>query len=1036
MQGIPKTMKTTRRLLSIAAFVMISTLNSFAQKSLYFSENDRLYEEALELFDKEKYAAAQERFKEFAKNVDNPQDELRVNAEYYQGICALYLFHKDAEYELERFVAEHPDSRWVEKAYLELGSYSYQRKRYKKALEWFEYLDPLDLSTKDRIPFYYRRGHSRFEENDMQGAKSDFAEVKDLDSEYSKAALYYYSHIAYAENNHQTALNGFQQLKNDPSFAPLVPYYIAQIYYKQNKYEDLIVYAEPLMDSGAVTAPKRVPEIARLLGDAYYRREDFPKALHYLDIYHRGSQKADITRTDFYQYGYTRYRVGKYPEALESFNESSKEEDEMGQSSLYHMADCYLKLDQKPYARTAFKKASELDFNRAVKEDALFSYAKLAYELSYNPFNEAIVAFEDYLEDFPDSPRRDEAYNFLLDVYLKTKNYDAALRSLDKIQNKDARAKEAYQLVSFNRGVELFQGGNYSEAAIYFDRVKTYPLSNLLIAEAIYWKAEIAYKEKKYTQAASLFNQFLAEPGSFTSGYYDDGNYGAGYSLFKEKKYVSAITAFRKYIDSNADKDPVKASDALLRLGDCYYVNKEYVKAIGFYDQAISKNERMQDYAIFQKAICFGLKGESDKEIAVLKQLLEEQPDSRYIVDAKFQIAKASLGRDNLVDAERYYEMIINDHSTSPYMGKSLLDLCLIYKKKGDNDAALGAFDRILELYPNDKILQDALGIVRSVLLDKRGPDYLANLSDKHGVLNISKAELDDEMFFAAADHYFKSDCNKAISSLENYLSKFSPAIHANEAHYYIAECYFKAQETEKALEHYNYVITQPVNDNTEGSLIGAATILYNAQNYAAALELYRDLENVAVQKNNVLEALIGQMRCYSKTGDTGQAMAFANRVIGDTGTPESIRKEALLMRGKTQKSIGDLDNAYKDFAELAKGSGVKAAEAKYLMGEIAYEKKAYKPAEKELFELIQNFSSYSEFKYKGFLLLSDVYVALEDYFQARATLNTIMDNVSEPWVIDEARKRIDQLDRLENPAPTKQLQSTPDEIDLNPENE
>jgi TolA-binding protein len=1029
-------MKTLRRILSGATLLVILTSSAVAQKSSYFTENDRIYEEALELFDKEKFAAAQERFKEFANNVDNPRDELRVNAEYYQGICALYLYHKDAEYELERFVAEHPDSRWVEQAYLELGSYNYLRKKYKKTLEWFAFLDPLSLSSKNRTKFYYQRGHSRFEESDFAGAKSDFAEVKDSESDYSKAATYYYSHIAYQENNHQTALNGFQQLKNDPGFAPLVPYYIAQIYYKQGKYDDLIAYAGPLLDSAQTAAPKRVPEIARLLGDAYYRKEDYKTAESYLDIYHQGSQKADITRADHYQYGFTRYRNGKYTEALESFNESSKEEDEMGQSSLYYMADCYLKLEQKPYARTAFKEASELDFNRAVKEDALFNYAKLAYELSFNPFNEAIIAFEDYLEDYPDSPRRDEAYNFLLDVYLKTKNYEEALRSLDRIQNKDARAKEAYQLVSFNRGVELFQAGKFSEAATYFDRVKTYPTSNLLIAEAIFWKAEIAYREKKYTQATSLYNQFLAEPGSFTSGYYDDGNYGAGYALFKEKKYVSALAAFRKYIDSSNAKDPVKKNDALQRLGDCYYVNKEYNKAINYYDQSIAMNERMQDYAIYQKAICLGLDGKTAQEISVLKKLLNEQPDSRYLVDAKFQIAKASLGYDNLADAENYYEMIVEEHASSPYMGKALLDLCLIYKKKGDNQAALNAFDRILELYPNDKILQDALGIVRSVLIEERGPDYLANLSDKHGVLNISKSELDDEMFYNAADFYFKNDCEKAINALENYLSKFSPAIHASEANYYIGECYFKAQNNDEALEAYNFVIKQPVNEFTEGSLIGAATLLYNAKNYTGALEHYRDLENVAVQKNNVLEALIGQMRCHSKLGEDTQALAFANRVISDTGTPESIKKEAILMRGKTLKQQGDLDNAYKDFAELAKGTGARAAEAKYLMAEIAYEKKAYKPAEKELFELIQNFSSYSEFKYKGFLLLSDVYVGLDDYFQARATLNTILDNVSEPWVIDAARERIQKLDALENPPPTGNLQSEPDEIDLNPDNE
>ena len=43
-------------------------------------------------------------------------------------------------------------------------------------------------------------------------------------------------------------------------------------------------------------------------------------------------------------------------------------------------------------------------------EDALFSYAKLAFELSYNPLDDAITAFQRYLDKYPNSIRRDEAY--------------------------------------------------------------------------------------------------------------------------------------------------------------------------------------------------------------------------------------------------------------------------------------------------------------------------------------------------------------------------------------------------------------------------------------------------------------------------------------------------------------------------------------------------------------------------------------------------------------------------------------------------
>ena len=65
------------------------------------------------------------------------------------------------------------------------------------------------------------------------------------------------------------------------------------------------------------------------------------------------------------------------------------------------------------------------------------------------------------------------------------------------------------------------------------------------------------------------------------------------------------------------------------------------------------------------------------------------------------------------------------------------------------------------------------------------------------------------------------------------------------------------------------------------------------------------------------------------------------------------------------------------------------------------------------------------------FLLLSDVYIGLEDYFQARATLNTIIDNVSTEWVIDEAKARLQILNGIENRS-LQQGKTEDVEIDLN----
>src|SRR5690606_12808625 len=110
--------------------------------------------------------------------------------------------------------------------------------------------------------------------------------------------------------------------------------------------------------------------------------------------------------------------------------------DEMAQNAYYHLADCYVKTNEKEKAKMAYDAASKLDFNEKIKEDALFNYAKLTYELSYSPFNETIKAFDKYIELYPNSEKNNEAYTILSEVYMVTKNYKDAITSIEKIKVK------------------------------------------------------------------------------------------------------------------------------------------------------------------------------------------------------------------------------------------------------------------------------------------------------------------------------------------------------------------------------------------------------------------------------------------------------------------------------------------------------------------------------------------------------------------------------------------------------------------------
>lgn len=1024
--------------LPLLCLILACAFSSAAQRPIYQYDPSLLYREAIDLFDHEKFVPAKEKFEQFIDQEKDTQHALRINAEYYTGLCALYLNHQDAEFLLEKFVREHPDSPWKQHAFFELATVSFQKKSYKKALEWFEKVDERELTAEDRLEFRYKRGYSYFETGKPAEARQDFFEAKAAPGEYQQAALYYYSHVAYEQNDLQTALEGFNQLEKDPNFSPIAPYYITQIYYKQKRYDQLLEYAPPVLKSAQANAVKRAPEMARLIGDAHFIKAQYAEAVPYLEQFQEGAEKSTITRQDNYQLGYAYYRTGAYQKAIDEFAGCAGENDELYQLATYNLADCYLKLDKKEYARNAFGEAANMEANKEVQEDAMFNYAKLAFELSYNPFHEAITAFEEYLTKYPNSARRDEAYEFLLNVYMKTRNYEKALTSLDKIQNKDNRVKEAYQVVAYNRGVELFQAEKYADAERYFDKVSTYPVNPLLNSEAKFWKAEISYRQRDYNKAIQRYNAFLNEEGAIQSEFYGLANYGIGYCYFKlgneednseqmRQLYSNANTAFRKYADGAGTKDARKVSDANLRIGDCFYITKNYAQAVQYYDRVADNDAVNKDYAMYQKAMCYGFDGKADQKAWVLKNLLTDMPDSKFEVDAKYELAKTYLQQNRLSEAKTYYDDIVKNHSTSPYVKRALADLCLVYVKEGNTEKAKSTWNALYTAYPNDPVLADAVAAVRSTLIED--PEF-QNQIRTIKYINISNEDIESEVYKKASGYVIDGDCNKGIEKITAYLQQYQPAYYGVEANYFLGICYFDQNNLDKALESFAFVINQPLSDYTEESLKLSATMHYNRKNYTLALQNYQQLETVAVIKNNVLEAQIGIMRCQYYLGNMAFAKEYADKVIANPNTPEEIRTSAYLWRGNARLSNEDYGAANADFKEVIKRGGFYAAEAKYKLAFILYKQAEYKKAEAEVFQLLEKYSSSEEFKFRGYLLLADVYIGMQDYFQARATLNAIIENVSVDWVLQEANAKLAELDALENIGNGRSERQ--DEINLN----
>lgn len=1009
----------------LSVFCLFLSLSVQAQKTRIYNDKYTIYREALDLYDKEKFSAAQDKFSEAIQKIADKHDEVSVNAEYYYAMCALKLFHPDAEFLLQQFITLHPESPQVKTVYLQLGRHFFNNKKWKKAITYFDLVDRYHLNSKELAEYYYKRGYSCFQIKDYNAAARNFAEIKDTENDYAEPATYYYSHIAYNDDNYQAALEGFQKLRNSSTFRSLVPYYVAQIYYKQGKYDQVVVYVPPILDTAKGT---QKTELAHLVGDSYYRLQKYDIAVPFLEQY---MSAITPTREENYQMGYAYYRSGFQSKAIPYLNKATNVKDAMGQLAFYHLADCYVKTNEKTYARNAYEGAAGMDFDKKVQEDAMFSYAKLAYELSYNPFHEAITALQDYLERYPNSSRHDEAYSFLINVYMTTRNYQSAQTALEKIKNKDFRFQSAYQIVSFNRGVELYQLAKYKDAIVNFEKVKTYPIDKKLNSESKYWIAESYFKMNDFQQAISAYESFQQEPGAYSSKNYNLANYNIAYAWYERGMddlqkthsnedqngyFGNSLYAFRKYVNDKAEGDKIRLVDASLRIGDIYYFKKENENAIEFYQKAYDLNSGSRDFALYQSALCRHLLKKYDSAVETYKKLIREFPNSNYVPSATFEIGNIYRENEQESNAIDYYQQFLSKYPNNQDVHVAIRYLGLLYYKQKNYSKSETYYRQLLTQYPADT--KAALDGLKEVLGAQNRLDEWSALVEQYDKQGTSSEDVEITYWTAAESAYMDNQCENAIERTNKYIQKYPNGKYILNARFYRAECNYSLGNKEVSVADYEYVFGVAENPFMEVTSSRLGGMMFAKKDYPMSNKYYLQLEKVASAPESFMESYLGLMRGFYLLNDPDNAVVYAEKVLKDNTVSADIQSEAHFIIGMSKLLLKDYDAAFdqlKQTTTLTK-TGWRWAEARYHLAEIYFLKVENKKCETEIMNFVKVKPNFDYWIAKSYILLGENYMAMGDAFQAKATLKSVIDHyVGDDDIVATAQAKYDAIVSQEN---------------------
>lgn len=980
-----------------------------AQPTNTITDPEKKYKEAKELFVKEQFALAYPLLKElkeqYPDNSISNHTYLNNDVNYFYTVCELKLVQPVAEDEAKQYIAVVSNEPRRQLMSYHLAKFYFTKEDFSNAITYYERAGLDNLSNEEIADAKFERAYCYFNLKKFEEAKPLFDEIHQLPgNKYYFAANYYYGFISYYDRQYNEALKAFKLVETREEYKGVVPYYIAEIYYFQGKKDESLRYGESVLARGGTLYYEK--EMKLLMGQLHFERKEFAKALPLLEYYVDHSDKVD--KEILYEVSYCYYQDNQLQKAIAGFKQLSNQKDSMGQNSMYLLGDCYLRTGQKANARNAFQYCAYNNSNAKQQEVSRFIYAKLSYELGYQDI--ALNELKKFLSDYPNSDYETEAKELLVGLLANTNNFSDALSLYESMGKPTLAMQKVYPRILFGKAVEYINDQQLTRADELLTKILTDQYAGPVLPYVNFWKGEIALRNQKYDEAIKFMTAYLQSSApSQGEATPPAARYNLGYSWMKKENYKQSLNYFEQVTKTVSVTSTAMEQDAYVRGADSYFMNRDFSKASSMYDNVISNALPQSDYAYFQKAMIAGVKSSADK-IKTLNTLTRLYPQSSLVPDVTMEIANTYMADEKFRDAIPYLNTILNLPGAGGLKPVAYLKLGLSYYNTDNNKEALANYQALIQKYPQSPEADEALDNIKSIYVEEGRPNEYVELMRKNGK-NISVTEADSLTYASAEIKYNANDCAAAIAGFNNYLSQYPGGSFALEANYFRSECYNKNKDWTNALTGYSYVNGKGLSRYFEKATLEAARINYfELKIYAEAKKYFESLLSGSANQDNILEALRGLVRCQYLLKDYATANETAKTLLTKKGISTDDKSIAFLVLGKSQQLAGDCAGAIASFKSCAAiNKSAWGAEARYGIADCQFTSNNLSAAEKSAMAVIKETGSYDYWVTKSYILLGDIFMQQKDYFNAKATYESVAKNSVIPELKNEAQQKLDK---------------------------
>ena len=973
---------------------------SFSQQSITEDTYEYLYSEALVHYQANQFEIGLDKFNAYIEQGGSYAQE----ATFYHSMCQLKLGKEQGEEALTNFVNGNPNHPLASRAYFSLANYYFDQENIDQAFRYYQLADHASLTRSEKHEFFFKRGYCLFLQGKFEDAQLDLRNSLSYGEAYKDAASYYLGYTYFNQEKFPEALKYFEEVKKDGAYGDAKLEVMAGIYFERKDDQKLISLANEIYGEASTKSQKT---LNRMLGETYFDQKKYNQAIRYFKAYLDISDNR-MDEEGYYKLAYAYFKTQNDEEAIKYFKLAALGDGALVQVSSFYLGQLYLRNKNIEYAIRSFEKASS-GKDKSIAEEASFLTGKVTYQR--NQFSECINHFQQFLKDYPSSKFRQEVNQLMAQAYLKTSNYDQAISYLETLPTKSESLKRAYQNATFHKGQLLFNDQRFSEAIPVLKKSTSVPLDKEMASKGYYLLGECYSLNNQLSEAVRAYQQ--CKSLSNTSSIWNiNSDYGLAYIYYNDKKYQEAAQYFLSFTNRSGKYHRFYL-DARMRLADCRYVLKQYSEAIRIYDQLTREPTVPLDYLLFQLGLTYQLNSQSKEARNTFERVYNYNGETPYRDNALFQMGLSCLEDNLFKEAISYFDKFERDLRQSALMPYVRAKRALCYFNIDQYTPAANDYKYLLSNHISHPVANDALLGLQE--LRKKGlsiPEF-DRYMEAFQRANPEDSSLEVISFEAAKTNYFNQEYQKAIEALRKFQEKYPRSSFSEDVLYFLGDSYYRMEDWNRATD----VFTQLAKNTSSGYLSrvldkrGRAYLRMNE--YQQAIYNYDLLHANGVNRKDQYLADEGKMLGFFHLNNHDSALFYANKIINGDWKPVGAESQALLLKGKVFLSRKDFENARKTIQKVLEETKSEiAAESKYVIALSHYQEGSYKTSVETLFELNEEFSSYDYWIGKSFILIADNYMKMNELFQAKATLTSIIEKSPVEEIVREANTRLDKLEK------------------------